>query len=287
MKERSFFSTGIRLTMKTWSFNSYKGGTGKTNTSLNTAVQLAREGKNVCLLDFDFLGPALFAIFGTRDGGYLNDAFYEETEIDEVLFEYKNPVLTKNGGNLLVGLADPRPEKISNFPRYTDDDHREAFARILECQDIIEDDFAVDYIIIDTGPGIRRDVANAMIISDAIALVLKPTLADLEGTKLVVTHMLEKHVQDKFLGLVMNRSLNRSWQDHATLESADEEYNAITKGLHDFAQEKDVFILADIPCFCDIARSQSDKVLVLEHPDHPFCQAIIELAKNVVLKTSD
>ena len=68
----------------TWSFNSYKGGTGKTNTSLNTAVQLAREGNNVCLLDFDFLGPALFAIFGTRKGSYLNQAFYEEVEIEDV-----------------------------------------------------------------------------------------------------------------------------------------------------------------------------------------------------------
>jgi septum site-determining protein MinD len=273
--------------MKTWSFNSYKGGTGKTNTSLNTAVQLAREGNNICILDFDFLGPALFSIFGTRDGAYLNDAFYDEAEIDDVLFEYKNPLLTKNGGNLLVGLADPRPEKITNFPKYTDDDHRDAFSRMMDCQDIIEDDFAVDYILIDTGPGIRRDVANAMLISDAIALILKPTLADLEGTKLVVTHMLEKHVQNKFLGLIMNRTLDRSWQDHATVESADDEYNSITQGLHTFAQEKEVFILADIPCFCDIARSQSDKILVLEHPEHPFCQGIVDLAKNVVDKSND
>ncbi|MHA1977603.1 MAG: P-loop NTPase [Candidatus Hodarchaeales archaeon] len=49
---------------KTWSFNCYKGGTGKTNTSLNCAVQLARIGNNVSLLDFDFLGPVLFTIFG-------------------------------------------------------------------------------------------------------------------------------------------------------------------------------------------------------------------------------
>ena len=93
-----------------WSFNSYKGGTGKTNTSLNTTVQLAQIGNNVCLLDFNFLGPALFAIFGTREGSYLNQAFYEEAEIEEVLFPYETPTLNKQGGNLLVGLADPIPE---------------------------------------------------------------------------------------------------------------------------------------------------------------------------------
>jgi len=269
----------------TWSFHSYKGGTGKTNTSLNTAVQLAREGNNVCLLDFDFLGPALFAIFGTRKGTYLNQSFYDNIDIEDVLFPYESPELNKQGGNLLVGLADPKPETISKVHSYTDDDHREAFSRIIECQDIIEDEYGVDYIIIDTGPGLRRDVANAMIISDAIALILKPTLADLEGTKLIVTHMLQGF-QDKFLGLVMNRTLNQSWQEHATLESADAEYNSISQGLDTFAQQKDVFILAKIPCYCDIARSQSDKIIVLEHPTHPFSQEIAKLAQNVKLKSN-
>ncbi len=270
---------------KTWSFNSYKGGTGKTNTSLNCAVQLTRLGNNVCLLDFDFLGPALFAVFGTREGTYLNDAFYENAPLDDVLFEYKNPRLNENGGNLLVGLADPKPEIISKASTYSEDEHREAFSIMLEFQEILEDEFAVDYIIIDTGPGIRRDVANALLISDAIALVLKPTKADLEGTKLVVNHMMKGIAQDKFLGLIMNRSLDRSWQDHATLESADHEYNTITQGLHSFAKENEVFILADIPCYCDIARSQSDKIVILEYPDHPFSQEISNLASNVKMKS--
>ncbi len=271
--------------MKTISFNSYKGGTGKTNTSLNCAVQLTRLGNNVCLLDFDFLGPALFAVFGTRENTYLNDAFYEGASLDDVLFDYKNPKLNKTGGNLLVGLADPKPEIISKASSYTEDQHRDAFGVIMEFQEVLEDEFLVDYMIIDTGPGIRRDVANALIISNVIALVLKPTKADLEGTKLVVDHMMKGFAQDKFLGLIMNRSLERSWQDHATLASADTEYNSITQDLYSFAKKKEVFILADIPCYCDIARSQSDKIVILEHPEHPFSQAIEELATNVKIKS--
>ena len=115
----------------TWCFNSYKGGTGKTNTSLNTAVHLARQGSNVALLDFDFLGPALFAIFGTRKGTYLNQFFYEEVELEDVIFPYETPELNRQGGNLLVGLADPTPETISKVHHYTNDDHREALSRII------------------------------------------------------------------------------------------------------------------------------------------------------------
>lgn len=264
----------------TWCFNSYKGGTGKTNTSLNTAVQLARQGNNVALLDFDFLGPALFAIFGTRKGTYLNQFIYEKVELEDVLFSHETPELNKQGGNLLVGLADPTPETISKVHSYTNDDHREALSRIIDCQERIEDEYGIDYIIIDTGPGLRRDVANAIFISEAVALILKPTLADLEGTKLVVTHMLQG-IQDKFLGLVMNRTLDHSWQDHATLESADAEYNTISTGLDNFAKENEVTVLAKIPCYCDIARSQSDKIVVLEHPDHPFSQEIVKLAQRI------
>ncbi len=275
---------GYTVTLATWSFNSYKGGTGKTNTSLNCAAQLALKGNNVALLDFDFLGPALFAIFGTREETYLNQAFYEGEDFENVFFPYETPDLNKNGGNLLIGLADPRPKIISKMSNYTEDSHREAFGRVMECQEILEDDYGVNFIIIDTGPGLRRDVANAIMISDSVAFVLKPTLADLEGTKLVITHMLEG-IQKVELTLVMNRSLDRSWQDHATLESADAEYNIITQELRSFAKNKEIFMLADIPCYCDIARSQSDKIIVLEHPTHPFSVAIDQLAENLIKRS--
>ena len=39
--------------MKVISFSIFKGGTGKTTSSVNTAVSLARKGKKVLLVDLD------------------------------------------------------------------------------------------------------------------------------------------------------------------------------------------------------------------------------------------
>lgn len=47
------------MNMKTITFYSYKGGTGRTLALANLAVCLSRLGKNVCVLDFDFEAPGL------------------------------------------------------------------------------------------------------------------------------------------------------------------------------------------------------------------------------------
>jgi chromosome partitioning protein len=66
--------------MKVISFTIFKGGTGKTTSSVNTAVALAQQGKRVLLVDLDqqasatrYLGidpespPSLHQVFmGTR-----------------------------------------------------------------------------------------------------------------------------------------------------------------------------------------------------------------------------
>lgn len=252
-------------------------------TSLNTAVSLTLRGHKVCLLDFDLLGPAMFAIFGEKDK-YLNDAFYNDIPVEECILPFDKPAFNKNGGSLHIGLADPRPDQIMKIYQKTDDDQREATSIIFEMQEILEDDLDVDYIIIDNGPGMNRMAANAMLMSENIAIVLKPTKADVEGTKLLVTHML-KGIQDKFIGIVMNRALDQSWQDHATIKSADIEYADVTSDLELFTAQEDVKILSRLPCYCDIARSQSDKIIVLDHPDHPFCQSINRLV-SVITKQS-
>ena len=45
--------------MKTITFYSYKGGTGRSLATAQLAVILARFGKSVCVVDFDFEAPGL------------------------------------------------------------------------------------------------------------------------------------------------------------------------------------------------------------------------------------
>ena len=46
---------------------SHKGGTGRTVSTANLAYQLARRGKDVCILDLDLASPTLGAVVGFED----------------------------------------------------------------------------------------------------------------------------------------------------------------------------------------------------------------------------
>ncbi len=273
---------GVIKLPATCTFHSYKGGTGKSLISLNVAVQLAKMGKKVCLMDFDFLGPSLFTIF-KENGRYLNDAIYGSRGVEDVLIQYKHDSLPEP---LMVGLADPEPNSIEKINQLRREDLQEAFDRTMEAQEILEDDFKIDFIIIDTGPGLRMDVANAVMISDVIGLILKPTLSDLEGTKRMVMAMLQNYAKDKAKGLILNRALQKSWQSGAaTVPEANTEYEDLIYNIRQFSEDTSTSIYSILPCLCDVSRAQSDRILVLDYPDHPFCKGIAGLTERLINET--
>ncbi len=268
--------------MATICFNSYKGGTGKTMTSVNLAATLAQEHK-VALLDFDFLGPAFFSIFENPKDRFINETIFGNTEIKDILIPYEHELI-KNGGELVVAIADPKPQSIQSLNLLTKDDFKAALDRTLEMQVNLEEDLGFEYIIIDTGPGLTRDVANAIFISDVVALVMKPTMSDLEGTKLVVDAMIKGYATDKIVGIIFNRALHKNWQQHDPLPCADSDYNHIVDEASSFSETDNIPIFSWIQCLCDIARSQTDRLFVLNYPDHPYTISIQECTNNI-LKT--
>ncbi|MHA2365151.1 MAG: ParA family protein, partial [Candidatus Hodarchaeales archaeon] len=193
-------------------FHSYKGGTGKSLISINVAVGLVKQGYKVALFDFDFLGPGLFSTFvskETQDIKYLNDLFFKPTlnrNIKDTLMDVSHES-DPEGSKLFVGLANPDPAEINSMLRLTKAQSMEAFRNILIAQEYLFDELNVDYLIIDAGPGFRFDVANAMMISDVIISVMKPSESDLAGTKRLLKSI-SAFVGGKLQGIVINRAVS-------------------------------------------------------------------------------
>ena len=78
---------------------SFKGGSGRTSSTANLAVALAKKGKNVCLIDMDLEGAGLSVILGLRkylknvNMTYIQDYFVDEYPDD---FNYRNMILNVN-----------------------------------------------------------------------------------------------------------------------------------------------------------------------------------------------
>ena len=260
---------------KTISFHSYKGGTGKSLISLNISVDLAQRGFKVVLLDFDFLGPSMFSVFGDPKI-FLNEVIYGKYDIMEAILEYTRS--NKIKGKLYYGLADPEPAKINSIYHLDSNSIKQSFEKTMDAKEILEDELGADFLIIDTGPGIRMDSANAIVVSDHVSLVLKPTKADVVGTSKLISSMQEAYASKKEISVVLNRGLDTNWQSEATLPVAENDYSNLKSILEEFTEKNKIPIIANLPCVCDIARSLSDRMLILDYPDNIFCKSVAQLS---------
>jgi MinD-like ATPase involved in chromosome partitioning or flagellar assembly len=68
------------------SIHSYRGGTGKSNTTANLAALVAREGNRVGIIDTDLPSPGIHILFGlgeTQGDRTLNDFLWGKCKITD------------------------------------------------------------------------------------------------------------------------------------------------------------------------------------------------------------
>jgi len=71
------------------SIHSFRGGTGKSNTTANLAAQVALTGKRVGVVDTDIQSPGIHVLFGLDEdkmGKTMNDFLHGKATIKEIGF---------------------------------------------------------------------------------------------------------------------------------------------------------------------------------------------------------
>src|SRR5918911_5198076 len=72
------------------SIHSFRGGTGKSNTTANVATLLAAEGRRVGVIDTDIQSPGIHVLFGLDDAQMahsLNDYLWGRCAIEQTAYE--------------------------------------------------------------------------------------------------------------------------------------------------------------------------------------------------------
>ena len=134
-----------------------KGGVGKSNTSINLAVQFRKMGQKVIILDADFGLANIEIMFGTVPKHNLCDLIYKGKNIKEIITWGPMDVGFISGGSGIAGLSNLTKDNL-----------------LYIIQNLSELDSIADTIIIDTGAGISDAVMEFLIASEEILLVTTP-----------------------------------------------------------------------------------------------------------------
>lgn len=134
-----------------------KGGVGKSNVSINLAVQFRRLGKKVIIFDADFGMANIEVMFGAIPKHNLADLIYHGKNIREIITMGPMDIGFISGGSGIASLSNLGKDYIDYL-----------------IKNLSELDLLADVIIIDTGAGISDAVLEFLVASGEILLVTTP-----------------------------------------------------------------------------------------------------------------
>ncbi|MCR5356353.1 MAG: MinD/ParA family protein [Lachnospiraceae bacterium] len=146
-----------RPTARVITVTSGKGGVGKSNVSINLAVQLRRLGQRVIIFDADFGLANIEVMFGAIPRHNLGDLIYQGKNIREIITQGPMDIGFISGGSGIAGLTNLGRDYINYL-----------------IQNLAELDMLADVIIIDTGAGISDAVIEFLVASGEVLLVTTP-----------------------------------------------------------------------------------------------------------------
>jgi septum site-determining protein MinD len=248
-------------------FHSYKGGTGKTSLVVNLGALYAKQGANVCLLDYDFRAPSLNVLFKSKPEHWLNDYLEGNCAIGDTLIDQSERFHLP--GKLWVGFSNPSLEALKEIMSKDRKWEVKALTRTLASKKEIIAEKKVDYVIFDTSPGAQYSSINALAGADVVSLVMKADEFDLEGTK-----ELSKGVYDA-LGRKSGIVLNKIPLEQIAAGGGAEKFGK------QIASEVGLPLIGMIPCMCELMAVGGKMIYTLEKPDHTFTRSVALVAESL------
>ncbi len=164
--------------------HSFRGGTGKSNTTANVAALLAGEGRHVGVVDTDIQSPGLHVLFGLDEdniGHSLNDYLWGKCDITQAAHDATSHLGADNAGKLFLIPSSIRAGEIARVLRegYDVGLLNDGFHELIRGLNL-------DVLMIDTHPGLNEETLLSIAISHVLAIILRPDQQDYQGTGVTV-----------------------------------------------------------------------------------------------------
>jgi len=244
------------------SVHSYRGGTGKSNITANLAVCLAAAGRRAAVVDTDIQSPGIHMLFGledTSDRRTLNDYLWERCRIGEAAAEVTPEQIKETGGRLWLVPSSLQAGEIAKVLR----EGYNAGLMNDGLQDLI-DELRLDYLLIDTHPGLNEETLLSIAISDVLVVLIRPDRQDFQGT--AVTVDVARQLEVRHLVMLLNKVMP-SVLARGFVEDVTRAYGATVVG-----------VLPEAPEMLELG---SEGLFTLKFPEHPLSAEIRQVAARL------
>jgi septum site-determining protein MinD len=242
--------------------HSFRRGVGKSSLIANLAVLLALKGRRVALIDADFQAPSIHLFFDLSDGEIthaLNDYLWDKCDILSTVQDVTSRLASNTSGKLFVLPASNNIADIMQIIRTPPN-----IDRYVDGLEKLRKELSLDIILVDAPAGLNEDTLQAIAVSNAVVLVLRPDQQDFQGTAVTVDMI--RRLQIPAIHLVLNDVPdNLNTEDiHLQIEKT---YHC-GRGI----------ILNHTEELMTLASSQP---FVLFYPEHPLTTRIKEFAEQL------
>jgi MinD-like ATPase involved in chromosome partitioning or flagellar assembly len=166
------------------SIHSFRGGTGKSNTTANLAAYLASTGQRVGVIDTDIQSPGIHVLFSldpSEIGKSLNDFLWGRCKIQEAAYDVTSRLGAPIDGKLFLIPSSLRTGEITRVLRDGYD-----VSLLHEGLQALVRELALDSLLIDTHPGLNEETLLSIAVSDALVIIMRPDHQDYQGTGVTV-----------------------------------------------------------------------------------------------------
>lgn len=245
------------------SVHSFRGGTGKSNTTANLAASLALTGRRIGVIDTDIQSPGIHVLFGVVGDEIevsLNDFLWHGRDIRDVARDVTDRSVIPAPGSIHLIPSSMKPGEIARVLREGYDAERltNGIRRLV-------DDLSLDVLFIDTHPGLNEETLLSLVISDALVIIMRPDKQDYEGTG--ITARVARELEVPHIQIVVNKTppdLDRA----AVAERVRQTYGCE--------------VAAVLPHSDDLMSLASDGIFSLRFPEHPLSAEYRAIAARLV-----
>lgn len=239
-----------------------KGGVGKSNFSLNFAIELTKTGKKVILFDLDIGMANVDILMGVSSKFTILDMIEKDLSIWEIIEEGPEQLSFIAGGTGFSSMFQLNPRKLSRF---------------LQQLELINGNY--DYIIFDMGAGVSKDSLHFILSANEIIVVSTP-----EPTSVTDAYAMVKYIQLKDQEIPIKILVNRA-ESEAEGKKTFENLKLVTSQF----LQKEISLLGIIPNDHVVLKAvKAQKPFVLYSPTSKPSLAIREIvAKFTGVKQKD